>query len=78
MLCLFLEMYLGHTFTTLWGGGSNCFAGTFLQWGGGAVAWVVGLLPGVVHEGSLPVLQSQYDALDMALQKDSKYHWCQC
>lgn len=38
----------------------------------------MGLFPGVVPEGSLSILQSQYDALDMALQKDSKYYFCQC
>ena len=43
------------------------------------VLWLrSGLFPGVVCEGNLPVLQSQYDASDMVLQKDSRYFWDQC
>lgn len=62
----------------LWGRGSDHFAKTCLQRGGGAVACGWAFFPGVVHERSLSAPQSPGDALDMVLQKDPKYYWCRC
>lgn len=58
---LLLEMYLGFISIASWGGGNNCFAGSFPQQGGGAVAEGLGFFQELSVYNS-PLLQSQYDA----------------